>query len=96
MGHRKYAALQEAAKQCEKTDPVRRSGRSTKRSQTVIDAIDDELQSCERAVTDAIDDELPSRSGPSLTQPMIGSRRASRAGRLAPPRPSAAPLWCLR
>ena len=60
MGHRKYAALQEAAKQCEKTDSVKRSGRSTKRSQAVDDAIDDELQSCERAVTDAIDDWLPS------------------------------------
>ena len=49
MGHRKYAALQEAAKQCEKTNSVRRSGRSIKRSQAVTDAIDDELQSCERA-----------------------------------------------
>ena len=49
----------------------------------------------ERAVTELM---MSSRraSGPSLTQPMIGSRRASRAGRLAPPRPSAAPLWCLR
>ena len=47
MGHRKYAALQEAAKQCEKTDPVRRSGRSTKRSQTVIDAIDAERHAAE-------------------------------------------------
>ena len=49
MGHRKYAALQEAAKQCEKTDSVRRSGRSTKRSQAVADAIDDELPSRKRA-----------------------------------------------
>jgi len=49
MGHRKYAALQEAAKQCEKTNSVRRSGRSIKRSQAVTDAIDDELQSGERA-----------------------------------------------
>ena len=48
MGHRKYAALQEAAKQCEKTDSVRRSGRSTKRSQTVADAIDDELHARRR------------------------------------------------
>ena len=40
---------QESAKKCEKTDPVRRSERPTKRSQAVTDAIDDELQSGERA-----------------------------------------------
>ena len=86
MGHRKYAALQEAAKQCEKTDPVRRSGRSTKRSQTVIDAIDDELQSCERAVTDAIDDELPSRKRAvaDATDDWLPSRKQGR-----PPCPAA-------
>ena len=59
MGHRKYAELQEAAKQCEKTNSVRRSGRSTTRSRAVTDAIDDELQSRKRAVADAIDDWLP-------------------------------------
>ena len=73
-------------KHCEKTNSVRRSGRSIKRSQAVTDAIDDELQSCERAVTDAIDDELPSRKRAvaDATDDWLPSRKQGR-----PPCPAA-------
>ena len=71
MGHRKYAALQEAAKQCEKTDSVRRSGRSIKRSQAVTDAIDDELQSCERAK--APERHTPAERRAAVVPPVKGS-----------------------
>ena len=48
VGGSTVGTLQEAAKQCEKTDSVTRSGRSIKRRQAVTDAID-ELRSYKRA-----------------------------------------------